>query len=77
MKSLFKAIRVAWLFLWASIATIILCMPVIIAALLSRTGNLAFSLSKIWAYIMLAVSFVRAEIKNKAKIFANLYSSPR
>src|SRR4030042_3652132 len=68
MKSLFKAIRVAWLFLWASIATIILCMPVIIAALLSRTGNLAFSLSKIWAYIMLAVSFVRAEIKNKAKI---------
>lgn len=68
MKSLFKAIRVAWLFLWASIATTILCMPVIIAALLSRTGNLAFSLSKIWAYVMLAVSFVRTEIKNKAKL---------
>jgi len=68
MKSLFRAIRVAWLFLWASIATIILCMPVIIAALLSRTGNLAFSLSKIWAYVMLAVSFVRTEIKNKAKL---------
>jgi 1-acyl-sn-glycerol-3-phosphate acyltransferase len=49
-------------------ATLILCIPVIIAALLSRTGNLAFSLSKIWAYIMLAVSFVRTEIKNKAKI---------
>jgi len=68
MKSLFRAIRVAWLFLWAFIATLILCIPVIIAALLSRTGNLAFSLSKIWAYIMLAVSFVRAEIKNKARI---------
>jgi 1-acyl-sn-glycerol-3-phosphate acyltransferase len=68
MKSLFKTIRVAWLFLWALMATLILCIPVIIAALLSRTGNLAFSLSKIWAYIMLAVSFVRTEIKNKAKI---------
>ena len=68
MKSIFNIIRVAWLFLWALMATLILCIPVIIAALLSRTGNLAFSLSKIWAYIMLAVSFVRTEIKNKAKI---------
>jgi len=68
MKSLFKAIRVTWLVLWVSIATIILGIPVIIAGLLSRTGNLAFSISKIWAYIMLAVSFVRTEIKNKAKL---------
>jgi 1-acyl-sn-glycerol-3-phosphate acyltransferase len=68
MNALFKIIRVAWLFLWALMATLILCIPVIIAALLSRTGNLAFSLSKIWAYIMLAVSFVRTEIKNKEKI---------
>ena len=68
MKSLFKPIRVAWLFLWASIATILLGIPVIVAGLLSRTGNLAFSLSKIWAYVMLAVSFVRTEIKNKAKL---------
>ena len=68
MKSLFKAIRVVWLTLWAAIATIILGIPVMIAGLLSRTGNLAFSISKIWAYIMLAVSFVRTEIKNKTKI---------
>jgi 1-acyl-sn-glycerol-3-phosphate acyltransferase len=68
MKSLFKAIRVAWLFLWAAIATIILGIPVMIAGLLSRTGNLAFSISKLWAYTMLAVSFVRTEIKNKQKI---------
>ena len=68
MKSLFKAIRVAWLGLWAAIATIILGIPVMVAGLLSRTGNLAFSISKLWAYTMLAVSFVRTEIKNKAKI---------
>jgi 1-acyl-sn-glycerol-3-phosphate acyltransferase len=68
MKSLFKAIRVAWLALWAAIATIILGIPVMVAGLLSRTGNLAFSISKLWAYTMLAVSFVRTEIKNKAKL---------
>jgi hypothetical protein len=68
MKSLFKAIRVTWLCLWLSIATIILGIPVMIAGMLSRTGNLAFSISKIWAYIILAVSFVRTEIKNKAKL---------
>ena len=68
MKSLFNAIRVAWLCLWAAIATIILGIPVMVAGLLSRTGNLAFSISKLWAYTMLAVSFVRTEIKNKAKI---------
>jgi 1-acyl-sn-glycerol-3-phosphate acyltransferase len=68
MTSIFNTIRVAWLFLWAAIATLILATPVIVAGLLSRTGNLAFSFTKIWAYIMLAVSFVRTEIKNKARI---------
>ena len=68
MKSLYKAICVAWLGFWATIATIILGIPVMVAGLLSRTGNLAFSISKLWAYTMLAVSFVRTEIKNKNKI---------
>ena len=68
MKSLFKAICVAWLGFWATIATVILGIPVMVAGLLSRTGNLAFSISKLWAYTMLAVSFVRTEIKNKDKI---------
>jgi 1-acyl-sn-glycerol-3-phosphate acyltransferase len=68
MKSLYKAICVAWLGLWTTIATIILGIPVMVAGLLSRTGNLAFSISKLWAYTMLAVSFVRTEIKNKNKI---------
>jgi len=68
MKSLYKAICVAWLGFWATIATIILGIPVMFAGILSRTGNLAFSISKLWAYTMLAVSFVRMEIKNKNKI---------
>ena len=68
MESLFKIIRVMWIAIWAAIATIMLGIPVMVAGLLRRTGNLAFSISKLWAYTMLAVSFVRTEIKNKAKI---------
>ncbi len=68
MKSIYKTICVLWLGFWAVLATVILCIFIIPAGLLSRTGNLAFSLSKIWAYIMLGVSFVRTEIKNKDKI---------
>ena len=68
MRSLFNIIRVLWLYLWAIIATLILAVPIIAAGLLSRTGNLAFSLSKILAWTMLAVSFVRAEIKNRERI---------
>jgi 1-acyl-sn-glycerol-3-phosphate acyltransferase len=68
MRSQFNILRVLWLALWAAIATLILAVPIIAAGLLSRTGNLAFSLSKIWAYTMLAVSFVRTEIKNRSRI---------
>lgn len=54
--------------MWAAIATVVLGIPVMVAGLLSRTGNLAFSISKLWAYTMLAVSLVRTQIKNKEKI---------
>ena len=68
MKSILNVIKVVWLGLWATIATIFLGTPVMVAGMLSRTGNLAFSISKLWAYTMLAVSFVRTEIKNKENI---------
>ena len=68
VKVLFKSIFVAWIVLWAIMVTIILAVPIIAAGLLSHTGNLAFSLSKLWAYTILAVSFVRPEIKNRDKI---------
>lgn len=68
MHSLYKIFCVAWLGLWAAAASIVLFIPMTVAGLLSRTGNLAFSISKLWAYTMLGVSFVRREIKNKEKI---------
>jgi 1-acyl-sn-glycerol-3-phosphate acyltransferase len=38
------------------------------AALLSRTGNLAFTISKVWAWIVLKVTFTRSSIKGEEKI---------
>ncbi len=62
------AIRTGWILLWAMLATLALFLPMTAAALLSRTGNLAFSISKLWARVMLRASCVSARIKNREKI---------
>lgn len=60
--------KVIWISLWAAIATLIVFLPVTISALLSRTGNLAFTLSKIWAHIMLKATRVRPVVRGREKI---------
>jgi 1-acyl-sn-glycerol-3-phosphate acyltransferase len=60
--------KVVWISLWAALATVVLFVPVTLAALLSSTGNLAFSLSKVWARIMLAATNVRPVIRGREKI---------
>lgn len=61
-------IKVVWISLWAAAATLLLFLPITLAALLSSTGNLAFTISKAWAHIVLAVTFVRPRIRGREKI---------
>lgn len=68
MPAILKPFRIAWSFFWAILASLALFIPITAAALLSRTGNLAFSLSKLWAYTMLGVHFVRREIVHRERI---------
>jgi 1-acyl-sn-glycerol-3-phosphate acyltransferase len=68
MKALIRWTKTSWIFFWAGVMTLILFGPMVLAALLSRTGNLAFSISKIWAHVMLAVSFTRVTIEGREKI---------
>lgn len=68
MNTVLQYIKVAWLALWAGIMTLTLFIPMVLAALLSTTGNLAFSISKIWAHVMLLASFTRIAIEGKDKI---------
>lgn len=63
-----NAIKVLWLFFWAILATVILFLPITIAAFLSRTGNMAFNISKLWAHLMVFVTGARIHIRNKEKI---------
>jgi 1-acyl-sn-glycerol-3-phosphate acyltransferase len=65
---LVNTLKIIWLSFWAIIATIILFIPITAAAMLSRTGNLAFSLSKLWAYTLLVVTNVHPHISGRGKI---------
>ncbi len=61
-------IKTFWISFWAAFATLIVFFPVIIASMLSNTGNLAFTISKGWAYIMLKATSVHPVIRGKEKI---------
>jgi 1-acyl-sn-glycerol-3-phosphate acyltransferase len=66
--SFLDALKIFWISLWAIVATLLLAVPIISAALLSSTGNLAFTLSKIWAWTMLRVTRVKVVIRGHEKI---------
>jgi 1-acyl-sn-glycerol-3-phosphate acyltransferase len=61
-------LKIVWLASWAGLATVVLFLPIILAALLSSTGNLAFQLSRVWAWVMLKAAGVRTRIRGKEKI---------
>ncbi|MGD0210033.1 MAG: lysophospholipid acyltransferase family protein [Desulfomonilia bacterium] len=67
-RSFLDVLKIFWISLWAAIATLIVFFPVTIAAMLSKTGNLAFTLSKIWAHIMLRATCVHPVIRGREKI---------
>ncbi|MGC9325717.1 MAG: lysophospholipid acyltransferase family protein [Desulfomonilia bacterium] len=67
-KRAIAVLKIIWISLWAALATLILFIPMTAAALLSSSGNLAFSISRIWAFLMLKVTCVRPVIRNREKI---------
>jgi len=56
------------LFFWASIATALVFIPIMVSAPFARTGNFLFNLSRLWAWIVIRVTGVRLEIEGKEKI---------
>ncbi|MDY6905903.1 MAG: lysophospholipid acyltransferase family protein [Thermodesulfobacteriota bacterium] len=61
-------LKMIWLAFWLVTATLLLFFPIVIAALASKTGNLAFQLAGVWARIVLLVTGVRTSITGKEKI---------
>ena len=60
--------KIAWITLCAAFISLVLFVPVTMAALLSSTGNLAFSLSKLWAHFMLWATGVKVTVRNRDRI---------
>jgi len=68
LKNIIDVFKVMWLALWAILATIVLFIPITLAATFSSTGNFAFNLSKLWAWTLLIATRVRTRIVGKEKI---------
>ena len=68
MNLLTRMAKTFWISLWAAFATVALFLPITLSALLSSTGNFAFTLSRVWAWIMLKMTWVHPEIRGKEKI---------
>ncbi len=68
MNILLDAGKRAWISAWAAVATLVLFAPMTAAALASSTGNLAFTISTLWARTMLAATGVRPRIRGRDRI---------
>jgi 1-acyl-sn-glycerol-3-phosphate acyltransferase len=68
MKSIWDLCKYVWLAFWLLAATVILFFPIVTAAFLSRTGSLAFNLSRLWARIILTVTNTRIRVTGKQNI---------
>jgi 1-acyl-sn-glycerol-3-phosphate acyltransferase len=68
MKKIWDFCKFLWLMFWACVMTLVLTPPIFAAAFLSRTGNLPFTLSKIWAWAMLVATGTRVSITGKERI---------
>jgi 1-acyl-sn-glycerol-3-phosphate acyltransferase len=68
MNTLIRNIKIIWIGFWMSFASLLLFLPITLSAFLSRTGNLPFTISRAWAWIMLKITFVSPEIRGKENL---------
>lgn len=68
MDILVRWAKIIWICSWATLATVIVFLPILITVPFSSTGNLAFNISQLWAWIMLKVTWVHPEIRGREKI---------
>lgn len=62
MKSWWNYCKLVWLAFWLVTATLVVFIPIVTATLLSKTGNLAFNLSKLWALTILTVTNTKISV---------------
>jgi len=68
MGTVLRIFKILWASFWAGLATMLVFTPIVVTSSLSSTGNLAVTISKAWAWVMLKVTGVRPEIRGRGKI---------
>jgi 1-acyl-sn-glycerol-3-phosphate acyltransferase len=68
MNLVVRYAKIGWICFWGITMTLIVFFPMMLASLLSGTGNLAFSISKIWARVMLLITGTRVDIQGREKM---------
>jgi len=68
MAPVLNILKIVWLFFWLIFFTLLLFIPIITAAMLGKTGNTAFSITRLWAMGILAVTGTRTTVRGKENI---------
>jgi 1-acyl-sn-glycerol-3-phosphate acyltransferase len=65
-------IKIVWLGFWLVAATTLVVFPIIIVGYITSTGNFAFNMARVWAWIILKAAGVKLIVTGKEKIDKNV-----
>ncbi|HEY9118182.1 MAG TPA: lysophospholipid acyltransferase family protein [Marinobacter sp.] len=63
-----KILKAVWILFWASLLTLILFLPIVIAALAGRNGNAAFIGTQVYAWCILKLTGIRLRVTGRENI---------
>jgi len=63
-----RAFKIFWIIFWVILATLVLFLPVTLAAFLGSTGKLSFTFTEVWAWIILKAMGCRTKTTGMERI---------
>lgn len=63
-----KILKAVWILVWAALLTLILFLPIVIAALAGRSGNAAFFGTQVYAWCILKLTGIRLRVSGRENI---------
>lgn len=62
---MFRKFKAVWILFWAGLLTLILFLPIVIAALVARSGNAAFHGTQVFAWCILKLAGIRLVVTGR------------
>lgn len=66
--SMMRFIKATWILFWAILLTLILFLPIFVAALLGKRGDAAFNGTQVYAWILLKMTGIRLKVTGRENI---------